>query len=482
MRNESLWLDNIKFKKPIVLSKDKSVDVLIIGGGLTGLSTAYHLMNSGLSVCLTEKNLIAHGVSANTTGKLTFLQENIYSKLKDKAQLYYESQKDAINIIESIIKENKIKCNYEIVPSFICTDNESEIKKIKKEEQYLKKLNIKYEKSDLPEFIKCKYALKVNGTAVFHPIKYLCALKNILLNNNIDIYENSSVTLIKKEDGVYKSTVNNYTVTSKYVVIASHYPFFLSPLFVPLKTYIEKSYISASIVDKNEEFSAITISKPIKSFRYHEDKENYLIFLNGSHNLCHKNNYKNNFDNLLKDLSSYNLKPAYLWSNHDLMTEDALPYIGFIDDNMLIGTGYNTWGMTNGTLAGKIISDLILNKNNKYESLFDPKRVKSFSSILKYPLYMSYSGKSFIESKIIKNKSWYSDNVRFTKINGKNVGIYRDEFNKEHIVHNICPHLKCSLTFNEIEKTWDCPCHGSRFNIDGKCISGPSKYDIGFKE
>src|SRR5574344_1172128 len=169
MKKESLWLDGIKFDKLKEINEDLSVDVLIIGGGMTGLSTAYHLINSNLKVCVVEKNIIGHAVTARTTGKLTYLQDNVYTKLKDKAKKYYNSQKDAIKMVEKIIKKNNIDCNYQEVESYLYTDKVSEIEKIKKEEEYLKKLNI-----------KCKYAIGVNDTAVFHPIKYLnCLIKTI---------------------------------------------------------------------------------------------------------------------------------------------------------------------------------------------------------------------------------------------------------------------------------------------------------------
>ena len=479
MKKNTIWLEDINSEKSKSLNKNLDIDVLIIGGGITGLSTAYHLINSNLKVCLVEKNLIGHAVSSRTTGKLTYLQDNIYTKLNDKSKKYYESQNDAIKIVENIIKENNIKCDYEKVESYLYTDQDSEIDNIKKEEDMLIKMNVEYKKYDkLPINIDCKYAIGVKDTAVFHPIKYLNELKKIIIKNDINIYENSNVTSIKKEDETYICEVNGNIVKAKKIVVATHYPFFLIPLMIPLRTYIEKSYISASFIDKDEKFSAITISQPIKSIRYHKD---YFIYLTGTHNLCIKCNCKDNFNNLIKDLSELNLKPNYIWSNHDIMTEDSLPYIGYIDDNLLIGTGYNTWGMTNGSLAGKILSDLILNKKNKYKNLFDPRRNKKIKDMIKYPMNMSYNIKAFTQNKLVKNKSWYSNNVKFTKINGKNVAIYIDENKKEHIVYNLCPHLKCSLIFNEVEKIWECPCHGSRFDIDGKCIFGPSKYDITYK-
>ncbi len=478
MKNFSLWLD-IDFDKPKVLDKNINVDILIIGAGMTGLSTAYQLRNSNLNICVVEKNLIAHGVSSKTTGKLTYLQDNIYSKLKDKAKLYYKSQKDAIEIVKNIVEENNIDCNLEKVASYIYTEKDND-KKLIKEKEKLQDLNISFqEHNNIPINSNCKYAISVNDTYVFHPLKYLKKLKEIIEKNKIPVYENSSVSEIRKKDNIYECIVNKKIVKAKKVIIATHYPFFLYPMLTPLKTYLEKSYISASKVKEIKHFSAISLSKQIKSIRFHKD--NYFIYLTGTHNLCNKYNYKDNFNNLLLDLEKMNIEPVYIWSNHDIMTEDHLPYIGFIDDNLLIGTGYNTWGMTNGTIASKILKDLVLEEENEYINLFDPKRNKSKNS-LKYPLYMSYSAKSFIENKLVKNKFWYNDNIIFEKRNGKNIAIYLDKENNKHIVYNLCPHMKCSLIFNEVEKTWDCPCHGSRFDIDGKCIIGPSKKDITYKE
>ena len=210
--------------------------------------------------------------------------------------------------------------------------------------------------------------------------------------------------------------------------------------------------------------------------RYYTDK--YFIYLTASHKLCSNYNYQKNFNKLLNT----NLDIKYIWSTHDIMTADNLVYIGYITEDLLIGTGYNTWGMTNGTLAGKILSDLIQNKDNEYIELFNPKRNILFKDIIKYPLYMTYSAKALIENKLIKNKSWYSKNVSFETRNGKQVAIYIDDKGIRHIVYSKCPHLKCNLLFNEVEKTWDCPCHGSRFSLDGICISGPSTENIGYQE
>lgn len=486
MKEKSIWSE-IKQKEICPkLEKDISVDVLIIGGGITGISTAYHLINNNLKVALVEKNEIAHGVTSRTTGKLTFLQENIYSKLKtyhgiDKTKLYLDSQIEAIELVKNIVEENNINCNLEKVNSYVFTYSKDD--KLEKEINLLKDFNVDIkETNNLPTNKDINKAYYAENTYVFHVIKYLYALKEICLKNNISIYENTKIISIDKKDNFYICKTNNNKIKVKHVVFATHYPYFLIPFLMPLKGYIEKSYIEAYKVDKNYKYSCINIEKPTISSRYYtDDNINYKIYLTNSHNTAIKDNDNENFKGLL---NSKNSIPDYIWSNKDIITNDSLPFIGPInnDKNLLIGTGYNTWGMTNGSLAGKILADIILKKQNKYIELFNPLRKINIGKVVNFPIILGSNVYSFTKTKINKQKSWYSNNVKFEKRNGKNVAIYIDENKKEHIVYNLCPHLKCSLMFNEVEKTWDCPCHGSRFDIDGKCIEGPSNYDITYKE
>lgn len=480
MKTRSIWLESSSKCNPT--NKNCDVDVLIIGGGITGISTAYHLINSNLKVCLVESNLVGHGVTSKSTAKLTFLQETVYSSLeKEKARLYLKSQKEAIDIVNKIINDNDIKCNYENVSSIVFTNNEKEVKKIKKEEELLKEFGINVKRiNKLPSGEKIEYGISVNDTAVFNPIKYLNALKKICLKNGICIYENTKIVNIEYDGNYYICKANKNFIKTKYIVFATHYPYFLFPYFMPMKCYLEKSYISAFLVDNNFSFSAITSSYPTISLRYYSDKnKTYQIYLNGSHNLCNKYNEKVNFKNLINNLK---VKPEYIWSNKDIMTNDRLPYIGEIKNNMYIATGYNTWGMTNGSIAGKIISDSILDKSNIYIDLFDPRRGLNLKKLSTFPLILFSNIKSFVGMKLKKYKNWYGDNIIIKKEDGKDIAIYIDDDGNEHIVYNKCPHLKCSLLFNEIEKTWDCPCHGSRFDIDGKLIEGPSNYNICYKK
>ena len=490
MKYESLWLQDKQKRKTIKLNKNIGVDVLIIGGGITGLQTAYFLKDSNQKVCLVDSNLIGHGITSKTTAKINYLQETIYQDITKKyslkiAKWYLDSQKDSIQKIKDIIKTEKIDCDLKKVTSYLIASTNKDVNKVtsyliastnkdvnkvKKEEDILTKLKIDVQRySGNIDGINSKYAISVDDTYVFHPLKYLYFIKDICLKNNISIYENTKVLKIKKDKNNYLCLTDEYYIKAKKVVIACHYPFF----FLPLKDHIEKSYIT-SFPSINKNRTLITSSKT-KSIRYYQDNK---IYLSSSCNLCCKLNDKKNFDKVIKKNSEY------VWKNDDLITVDKIPYIGKLkknNDSLLIGTGYNTWGMTNGTLAGMILSDMILGRENKYKYLCNPLRVNNIINLGSFLYNMGSNIKGYIQSKLFKNKKWYSSKVIIKKINGESIGIYKDK-NKEYMVYNKCPHMGCSLIFNEEEKTWDCPCHASRFDINDKCIKGPSKYDITYKK
>lgn len=483
VKKMSLWekyLNNNHFKS---LNKDEYVDILIIGGGITGLSMFYYLRNVS-NICLVDASRIGEGITKNTTGKLNYLQGAIYTDLikninKKTAITYLASQRYAISLIKDIIEKEKIDCDLEQVDSYIFTNKEQEITKIKEEQKFLEEQGILIKESKLPLDVPCKYACVVRDTYVFNPIKYLNHLKHLLKEKMI--FENTKVKRIERYNKKYYCYTNGYRIIAKKVIVACQYPFFILPFLLPLKSHNEKSYLIACKTNKNEKYSCITISNPGLSFRYYQDgKDIYKICLARSHNTAIKQNDKENFLNVQRIFKISEESIVSKWSNVDIITDDKLPYIGEIKKDLYMATGFNTWGMTNGILSSKIIADMVLNKKNEFAKLFSPYRI----NIYKVKSFLGNVGSmifSFIRSKK-KNKSWYSSNLKFKKVHGKSIAIYIDEFNKEHIVYTTCPHFKCSLVFNELEKTWDCPCHSSRFDLDGKCIKGPSLYDISYKK
>ena len=490
MKNKSIWMNNVKNNKLDKLDKDITCDVLIIGGGMSGLSTAYYLMNSARKVVLIEKGKCGMGASSKNTGKLTWMQDLIYSRLmnnynEDVAKLYYDSQVEAIDSICKTIKDNKINCHLMKTKSYVFSYTGNDCSKFGDEIRFYKNNDIKYKLLEkLPINYPCKYALETYDSYVFNPYEYLVGLKNVV-KDKVDIYENTRCISVDKNDNVYITNVlDGYKINSKYVVVASHYPMFIVPFFIPFKTRVDRFFLSASKCDKNYDVQIISYDKKSVSMRcYNDDKNNYLIYGRRSHSITSNLDIRDDYRELNNEYNKYFGKDIeYFYHTHDLMTYDGMPFIGSASENLFICTGFNKWGNTNGTIAGKVISDIINKKKNKYVGLFNPKRGLSVDKIKNLFVYNIDVGSRYVINKICSNNSYYGDDVTTQYIDGKKCGVYVDNNGKKHIVSNICPHMKCNLVFNYIDRTWDCPCHASRFDIDGKVIYGPSVYDIGVKK
>lgn len=439
MKNTSIWSEYKIDKNYPSLNEDKEIDILIIGGGITGINILYQLKDK--DVILVERNKIGQGVTLNTTGKLTYLQDNIYNNIiknynEEKASLYLKSQLDALNIIKDIIKNNNIECDFEKTKSYVFTNNDKDIKNIKKLKDFLINNKIKVFENDMP-ILKYKYSISVDNTYLFNPIKYINGLLSTIDNK---IFENTNIEKIEKNNDKYICYTKNNKIICNKIILATHYPYFIIPYLFPLKGYLEKSYI-ISFKKKIDNISLISYTKPTTSMRTYL---NNIIYLSESHNICNKVDDKQHFDELLKKG-----KIEHIWSNIDIITNDYIPYVGYIKDNIIISTGYNTWGMTNSIISSVVIKDIINNKENNYIKLFDPKRSKLIMRMI---------------SDSCSTLKGYIEGFKYSKIKNK------------------CPHAKCKLIYNEIENTYDCPCHGSRFDSNGKVIKGPSNKNIRIKK
>jgi len=490
VKNKSIWKEEVKDSKLPSLKEDITCDILIIGGGIAGLSTGYHLKDTNKKIVLIDKDKCASGATSYNTGKLTWMQGLIYNKIeknydKKTAKLYYDSQKEAIEIVKNIVEGNNIKCHFTKTKAYVFSTKDEDEKDFNKEINYYKENNIKYKVvTDIEVNYPCKYALVTEDSYVFNPYEYLVGLKNIL-KDKITIYEDTRCINVDKEGNNYIiKTNNNHIIKANVVVVTSHYPMFIVPFFTPFKTKVERFFIGAAKTKENKELQLLSHNKPVISMRYYnKDKDNYFIYGRRSHSSTTNLDIRKDYEELNNEYKKYFGKDIeYFYHTHDLMTYDNIPFIGEIKDNLYIATGFNKWGNTNGTIAGKVISDIITKKENKYIELLNPKRSLSLDKIKNIPLYNIEVGTRYITNKIVSKKDYYKDNIKIEMINGKKCGIYIDENNQRHIVSNICPHMKCNLIFNYIDKTWDCPCHGSRFDIDGNVIYGPSVYNIKIKE
>lgn len=484
----SLWQDNINVEIEEPLDNNIETDILIVGGGISGISTAFYLKDSNFKVTLVDRDRVGFGVSSLSTAKLTFMQDLIYYDLSKKFNMeistkYLKSQKEAIELVKNNINKYDIDCNFEEVPSYVFTNDKNKIKNFKKEQSFYDEVGIQYEVlNELPIKFPVRYALKVNSTAVFHPVKYILNLKKICINSGIKIYEKTIVNKLIKHDKFYIAYANNCEIKAKKIILCCHYPFMIIPGLIPFRTHIEKSYIAVGSCKVNNHFSAISNNYPAQSIRFHQDKKTYILYAGESHKLSNHLNHETRYLNLINEMKEYLSDDVkYVWATHDVITNDSLPFIGILnkkDPNLLIATGFNKWGMTNGSLSGKILSDIVLKIKNEYIDLFKPDRNINKEKVKNFIIDTLNSVKIYTYSKLKKNYKFYKNNVFVITKEGNNCGVYIDENKRRHTVKVKCPHMGCGLIFNNFEHTWDCLCHGSRYDIDGNLLQGPSVKNI----
>ena len=505
----SSWQDNKKqYPK---LTEKKKEEIVVIGGGLTGLTTAYYLSKKGKKVIVLEKDKICNHTSGNTTAKITSQHGLFYSYLlqsvgRNQAKQYLEANEMAIKNIEKIIEEEKIECDFEWQDAYVFTQSEKEIDKIKKEVEALKYLDYECEFVDNIEIpIKEKQkeenknhiniqkkvigAIKFKKQAQFNPCLYAQGLANKIEENGGEIYENTKVIDIKKEGNNYEIITEESKIETKKVVIASHYPIINAPGFYFMKMYQVTSYLIA-IETKEKLFEGMYINSedPTVSFRTAKYGDKRILIVGG---IDHKTGAKIDLKNSYKRLEEVakqiypDAKVLYRWNTEDCISLDKIPYIGEFSNlwpNVYVGTGYKKWGMTTSNVAANIIVDKILGVENKYEEVFKSTRLKPIKNYKELGNMLKEVSYSAIINKL-KNIDEYIKDVKqgegkIVEIEGKKVGVYKDEEGKVYAVKPYCSHLGCELSWNNLENTWDCPCHGSKFTYEGKSIYDPSIKDL----
>lgn len=535
---KSYWIDSVKNKKSYPqLNKDLNVDVCIIGGGLVGISTAYNLKNVNLKTIVLEKDKIGVSTSGHSTAKVTSQHGLIYkyltdSKGKDFAQKYYKANEEAIKNINDVIKKENIDCDFEYQQAYVFTQKIQEVEKIKDEVKAINefggeaefvdgsKIEIKNinnvktvdnhnEKLDITvnnslnitsnnntSVIKEKIknivpikpiaGIKFEKQAQFNPYKYLTSLAKVCVDAGINIYENTKITDLEEDNGTYKiKTEDGYTISSNYIVIATKYPIINIPGFYFMKMYQSTSYVIGIETDKKL-FDGIYISqeKPTVSLRMAKENDKYLLIIAGFDNRTGENKNLSDSYNYLEEIAKSICptgKIKYRWNTEDCITLDKIPYIGKFSqlwDNAYVATGFNKWGMTTSIIASHIIADNILGKKNEYEEIFKSTRLEPIKNIKEVTNMVKESIDGLVFKKIkIPDEEVNQIQVgegKIVEINGEKIGVYRESDNKIYSINPVCKHLGCELSWNNLDKTWDCPCHGSRYDYKGNLLYGPS--------
>lgn len=457
----SYWNENKDTREYPKLNQNISADVAIIGGGLTGIQTAYYLTNRGLKVVVLEKDKLCSGTSGGSTGKITSQHGLLYKYLKDLngkeyAKKYYKANEEAKENIIKIINKEKIDCDLEIKNAYVFTEVEKEVQSIKREVEYTKKLEIPSEfvsQIDLPMDIYG--AIKFENQAQFDPVKYVYGLTKSIIKNGGEIYENSKVLETVDDDGRYNIKTKEGMVRATHLVIATRYPVIRFPGYYFIKMYQSTSY--AVVVDTHTDLNLdgyyINQETPILSFRTIKSGDKNFLLAVGYDYKTGTEIIGNPFEYLKARIKKMYPEAEVLktWTAEDCISLDKIPCIGdFSDimDNCYVATGFNKWGITSSNIAAKIITDKILGNENEYKDIFESSRLG-----------------------IIKNKD---EVMNMLKEAGEGIVLERIKGKPTPT----CTHLGCKLSWNPLEEIWECSCHGSKFSKRGFVIEGPAVKDL----
>lgn len=493
----SLWIEDSKKTEYSKLDSDEKAEVCIIGGGIVGAVTAYLLSKKGINVLVLEKDRICMGVTANSTAKLTSQHGLFYKYLKDKyglefAKKYLKSNEEGIQLAENIIKEEGIECDFERKDAYVFATNENELVKVKDEINVLDEIGFKCEfvnNLNLP-VEKVLGAVKFENQGQFNSRKYTIELFDRVSKKGGRIFENSRVENIEYNNGVYKIvTEQQHNVIANNVVIATHYPIKNFPGMYFSKMYQDKSYVIAvDINDKKEKLldgMYIQSCEPVISFRTakYNDKDLLIVAGSGHRTGQATNKIEDSYINLENYIKGYYPKAQvkFKWTTEDCVSLDKIPYIGQFSNllpHMYVATGFKKWGMSTSHVAAKIISDLILEGNNEYAGIYKATRLNPVKNIQELGNMVKESAYSLVINKIKPAIESYEEipigEGGIVEIDGQKVGIYKRDDGEIFTVSPYCEHLTCLVSWNNLEKTWDCPCHGSRYDYMGNVITEPT--------
>ncbi|UOQ85818.1 FAD-dependent oxidoreductase [Gracilibacillus salinarum] len=489
----SIWLDTeIKPFQP--LHDSLQTDVTIIGGGITGVLTAYHLAKQGVKVVLLERDRLSQSTTGHTTAKITAQHDLIYDELiqhfgEENASLYYQSQKEAMAFYHKTIKMFQINCHYQQEHAYLYTNQPNNREKLEKESEAYQKLAIEGTLVDqIPFSFPHLKALRMNTQAQFDPRTFLKTIVAEIEKYQGHIYERTTAVDIDYQSNTIVRTARGHNIITDNVVVATQFPFYEGKAFYSTRMYPSRSYVVG--FTSSEAYPGgmyLDVDQPIRSIR-HVQKEDKTIWLLGgqAHKTGQQQQHADPYTELTQFANRYLRSQAfhYQWSAQDYETLDKLPYIGALNKrhpNVFVATGYRKWGMTNSAVAAQLLADLIVGKENPYKKLYQPQRFHADPDLKAFMRNNSDVATEFIKGKLSK-----TDRVEQLKPNssakikhdGKTIGVYKDDDDQLHAVDPTCTHLGCECNWNQSEKSWDCPCHGSRFNYDGKVIEGPATKNL----
>jgi len=477
------------------VADDINVDVVVVGGGITGITAALLLKKAGQKVALLERDRCAHVDTGHTTAHLTYMTDTRISELvktfgKDHAQAAWDAGRAAMQQIQSLVDEDKIDCDYSVVPGYLHAPwkdiPKGEKDRLREDAELAAELGFDATYVESVPLAK-RPGIRFANQAKFHPLRYLAGLLPQIPGGGSHVFEHSEVTEFETDPLSVKA--NDRTIRCKYIVLATHVPLMgnkglLGATLFQTKLASYSSYAIGAKLPKGTAPEAIfsDTSQPYYYLRFDRLARNDYAILGGED---HKTGQENDADACyvrLEKLLKSILPDADVdsrWTGQVVETPDGLPYIGEAVEHQFVATGFAGNGMTFGTLGGMMAADAALGRKNPWQDLFDVNRKKLSATwdYLKqnvdYPYYYLKDKLSGAEGTNLRDVK--RDEGKILKLDGQRVAAYRDAHGKVTTLSPACTHMGCIVRWNEADSTWDCPCHGSRFQPTGKVLAGPAE-------
>ncbi|HEX2119476.1 MAG TPA: FAD-dependent oxidoreductase, partial [Acidimicrobiales bacterium] len=481
------------------LHSDIEADVVVIGAGIAGLTTAALVKGQGRRVVVIEAGRVAAGVTGYTTAKLTVLHGLIFDDLiqafgEKGAAAYANANLAGMATVADLAVRHGIECDLERRPAYTYTTDPSMVDKIRAEVDAAQRIGLRAEfttDTDLPYPVEG--AIRLDDQGQFHPRRYCLGLARAVDGGGSAVFERTRAVSIDEEgDDRCRVETDHGTVTAGYVVQATHLPFSDQGGFFarahPMRSYALSARLDGP-VPRGMYLSVDTPSRSVRSARM--DGEEVVILGGEGHKVGQDPDTRERYATL--EAWARELFPVreidYRWSAQDYVTVDHVPFVGPVApgrDRVLVATGFKKWGMSNGSSAAVLLADRIAGLDNPAAGFFDSNRLNPRQSVKELVKENANVVKRFVGDRLrteTRSLAELAPGEAAVLVHGtERVAAYRDDTGTLHAVSPVCTHMACTVTWNTAETTWDCPCHGSRFTCDGQVIQGPAVKDLERKE
>jgi glycine/D-amino acid oxidase-like deaminating enzyme/nitrite reductase/ring-hydroxylating ferredoxin subunit len=469
--------------------------VVIVGGGITGLTTALLLQKAGKCCTLVEAYNLGFGTTGGTTAHLNTFMDTTYNEIEKKfsaqdARLMAIGAKEAINLIRHHIGEYSIHCLFKDIPGFLFAVNEDQEKMLADIIEGAVKVGVKadYTNDTVIPVPYRKIAL-LEDQAQFNPLLYLHGLAKAFEDAGGILLQDCRMLHVEENEPINVVTTRG-NIKCCQLIYATHIPPGVNLLHFRCAPY--RSYALAVRL-KNDDYPDAVVYDLNDPYHYYRTQEmdgvKYLIVGGEDHKTGHEENTEACFRRLEAHVRTYFevQEVSYKWSSQYFEPTDGLPYIGHLPghpQNIFVATGFGGNGMIYGTLAGMVLRDMLVKGVSPYEELLDPNRIKpvaGFANFVKEAADVAGKlvGGLFPAERLSALADLAFDEARVVEFEGKKMGIYKDPHGKLYAIDPACTHIKCTVQWNQAEKTWDCPCHGSRFSCSGEVLTGPARKSLG---